>query len=390
MTQQAEAPSRAALGVLYLTVFIDLVGFGIMIPFLPFYASALGASGFGLGLLLTSYSIGQLAGSFALGLLSDRVGRRPVVLLALGGAAIGMVASGVATTLLALCAARALAGVFGGSHTAAQAYVADVTEPDDRPRAMGRIGAAIGLGFVVGPAIGAGLQAVLGFGFAGAAFAAAGLAAVNLVGAALLLPEPRRLRATRRASPSAARTRHPDFGPILLASFVTSFALVSVETTLALLGKDRHGMDVRDVGLALVCMGVMFIAVQAGLIGWLSARYPLRRVACLADVVIGAALLCVAGSCSAAGLTGALALLAGAQGLAQPALAALVSQVSHADHQGTAFGVKQSLAALARTVGPVIAGALYDLHYLAPYALGAALVTTGGLFVARTRAAAAA
>jgi DHA1 family tetracycline resistance protein-like MFS transporter len=193
---------RAALAIVYLTVFIDLLGFGIILPSLPYYARDLGATGLDLGILFSAYSVAQLAGSALLGRLSDHHGRRPILLLSLAGSAASMFLSGLAGGLAALSLARALAGVFGGSIGTAQAYIADVTPRAERARYMGLLGAAIGVGFVLGPALGAGLLA-LGFGFRGAAFAAGGLAALNFASALVRLPE------SRRSDPAAERVTSP-------------------------------------------------------------------------------------------------------------------------------------------------------------------------------------
>ena len=170
--------NRASLAIVYATVFLDLVGFGIIIPVLPFLARSFGASGFWIGVLLTAYSAAQFLGAPLLGRLSDRHGRRPVLLLTLLGSVLSYLLMGFASSLALLIVARALAGLFGGSIAAAQAYIADVTIPAERSKFMGILGAAIGMGFVVGPAIGS-LSAT--YGATTPAFVASGLCAANLI-----------------------------------------------------------------------------------------------------------------------------------------------------------------------------------------------------------------
>jgi DHA1 family tetracycline resistance protein-like MFS transporter len=369
---------RAALAIVYLTVFIDLLGFGIILPSLPYYARDLGATGLGLGILFSAYSAAQLAGSALLGRLSDRHGRRPILLLSLAGSAASMFLSGLATGLLALSLARALAGAFGGSIGAAQAYIADVTPRPERARYMGLLGASIGVGFVLGPALGAGLLA-LGFGFRGAAFAAGGLAALNFVSALVRLPEsrPSEADAERRHVSAAGWWRtvsRPGLLPLYAAVFLATFAFVALETTLVFLAKDRFALDNRHFGLVLAYLGVVVIAIQGGAVGWLSRRLGERAVAVAGTALMGAALAALPAAPRLLALLLLLGLVAAGQGLASPALATLVSHASEggAEH-GALLGASQSLAALARAIGPVIAGQLYDLHAAAPYVTGGAL-----------------
>ncbi len=356
-------------------VFLDLLGFGIILPFLPFYADTLGAGGFELGLLFTAYSLAQLLGAAFLGRASDRWGRRPVLLLSLAGSSIGMVLSGLATTLLALCLARAMAGLFGGSIAIAQAYVADVTEIEERPKYMGLVGACIGLGFVFGPALG-GLSMVLGYGFREVAFAAAGLALINLVLAWWKLHETtRRHTSEGRYSPAAWITafKRPRLPRVLMARFLTTFAFAGMETTFAYLGQDRFGLDGKGFAKVLIFLGVVLILVQGGLIGPLTRRFGTRRVACLGALTMALALVAIPLGFTFGLVLAAVAGLAFGQGLSTPTLSSLTSQFAAADEQGTVLGVGQSLTATARAFGPLVAGALYDFQMGAPYFFGALL-----------------
>jgi MFS transporter, DHA1 family, tetracycline resistance protein len=369
-------PGRAALAIVYMTVFIDLLGFGIILPSLPYYARALGASGVGLGILFSAYSVAQLLGSTLLGRLSDRHGRRPVLLLSLAGSSVSMALSGVAHSLVLLCVARALAGLFGGSIGTAQAYIADVTARQERARYMGLLGASIGVGFVLGPAIGAGVIA-LGFGFSGAAFLAAALAAVNLVSAAFRLPESRPKDATSSSHLSLAAWlamwQRPGLWQTYSSVFLTTLAFVGLETTLVFLARDRFGMDERRFGLVLAYLGVVVIVVQGGLIGRLTRRFGVRRVAIAGGVLMGAALVALPAAPTVRLLLLALGLVSAGQGLTSPTLSTLVSHASTGEDHGAVLGVSQSLAAAARAVGPLLAGSLYDLRAPLPFVAGGAL-----------------
>jgi DHA1 family tetracycline resistance protein-like MFS transporter len=385
-TPPAAAPGRAALAAVYATVFLDLLGFGIILPSLPYYAQVLGASGLGLGALFASYSLAQLLGASFLGRLSDRLGRRPVLLLALGGSAAAMVASGLARALPALCLARALAGLFGGSISTAQAYIADSTGPHERARSMGFLGASIGAGFVLGPALGAGLVA-LGLGFPGAAFTAAGLAVLNLAFAAWKLPESRRPEGAGERSPQAwsAALARPALWPLFAASFLTMAAFVAMETTFAYFAKARFDLDERGFGLALAFAGVVFVAIQAGAVGSLTRRFGVARVAVGGALALGVALALLPFCPGLPSTFAALGLLAAGHGLVSPSLPTLLSRASGAGEQGSVLGVGQSSAALARATAPILAGLLYDVARPLPFLAGALLALAAGALLAGGR-----
>jgi DHA1 family tetracycline resistance protein-like MFS transporter len=381
----AASAGRAALGVVYVAVFIDLLGFGILLPSLPFYARVLGASGFKLGVLFTAYSGGQLLGSAILGRLSDARGRRPILLLSLLGSSLSMVLSGLAGSLLTLCLARALAGLFGGSIATAQAYIADVTPVQGRAAYMGRLGAAIGLGFVLGPALGAGVR-WLGYGFPGAAFTAAFLAAVNLAVAAYRLPESKGEGQSAGVRPGLAgwwRTvSRSGLSRPFAAVFAATSAFVALETTLAYLTRDRFALPERWFGAVLVFVGFVVILVQGGLVGRITRRFGVRPVATAGSLLMGAALAVLPFSASLAAMLGLLGLAAAGQALTSPTLSTLVSQGGTIEEHGTLLGVSQSLAAAARAVSPLLAGALYDRHPAAPYVWGGLLAFVASLLVA--------
>jgi len=378
---------RSPLLVVYLTVFVDLLGFGIIIPILPFYAEKFGADGFWVGAVLTAYSAAQVVGAFFLGRLSDRIGRRPILLFALAGSALSLTATGLANTLFLLILSRALAGGFGGSITTAQAYIADSTTRENRTKYMGLLGAAIGMGFVFGPAVGAGLS---GFGFPTAAFVAAGLAAVNFLVGLFALPESRRpgQSGQRRAALTVATLvdalRHPTIGRILISTFLATFAFVGMEATFALLGQAQFNLNAGSLGLIFTLVGIVIVIVQGGLIGRLNERFGEQALA-----VAGAAImaLTLAVLPLAPSLTLAIIVLAGlavGQGLLSPTLSSLLSMASSADEQGGTLGVGQSVSALARAAGPLIAGWLFDRGHAFPYFTGAGLVAVTAVLLLGT------
>ena len=379
---------RNGLPVVYLTVFVDLLGFGIILPALPYYAETFGATGVWIGAILAAYSTAQLVGASLLGRLSDRVGRRPILLLSLAGSAASLVLCGLAGSLWLLLIARALAGLFGGSIAAAQAVIADVTAPGERAKYMGLLGASVGLGFVFGPAIGAGLSR---FGFGAAAFAAAGLAALNLVFAFFRLPETRtaekriRTRARFAWSGFADALHHPSIGRLLAATFFSTLAFVAMEATFALLGQARFALDAGWLGLVFTYVGVVMVIVQGGLVGRLAPRFGERALATAGALIMAASLGALPFVPSFGIALVVLAALAVGQGLTTPMLATLLSRATDADEQGGTLGLGQSLAAAARAVGPIGAGWLYDRAAAAPYAVAAAVMALAALLVGTVR-----
>lgn len=366
--------SRTALAIVYATVFMDLLGFGMIIPIMPFLARAYGASGLWVGVLMTAYSGAQFLGAPIIGRLSDRYGRRPVLLLTLLGSSLSFLLMGFAESLAMLAIARLLAGFFGGSIAAAQAYIADVTKPEERSKFMGLLGAAIGLGFVLGPALGA-LLADFGPHFA--AKVAAAICAANLVFACFKLRESRVPGQVHGATESLRlgvvfkSLARPKIAPLIIASFLLTMALVAMEATYALLGADAYGMTSRDLAWAFTLFGVVIVIVQGGLIGRLSKRYGELGVAASGAVVMVATLLALPQMPSLITSVVVLAVFAMGQALASPTSASLLSRAAAADEQGGILGLNQSAAALARAVGPLAAGALYDLGVSWPYAFGA-------------------
>ena len=374
-------PARASLAIVYFTIFLDLLGFGIILPLMPFYALHFGARPTEIGLLFAAFSIAQLVSAPLLGRLSDRIGRRPVLLISLLGASAAFVATGLSFSLYTFIAARAFAGLFAGSIATAQAYVADVTTPAERTKYMGLVGASIGMGFVFGPWIGAELSR---FGFGTAAFVSAGLAFLNFVLALVLLreslpPELRgQARLRMRTGFSFARLRaalgQPVVGQVLSAGFLTMFAFVAMETTFSLLGFRKFGLNQQQLGRTFGVLGIVIAIVQGGLVGKLAKLLGERRLAMIGAVVVALGLGALPWQPTLTLTVVCLLLVACGQGLLQPCLSTLLSRSSAADAQGGVLGLGQSLSSLARVVSPLIAGVLFERDVFLPYALAATLM----------------
>jgi DHA1 family tetracycline resistance protein-like MFS transporter len=336
---------RSALLVVCLAVFVDMLGFGVILPALPFRAAHLGGGGGWVGAVLTAYAAAQFVSAPILGGLSDRYGRRRILLLSLVGSTLCLALAGWAPSLGWLLAVRALAGGFGGSIAVGQAYAVDLSSARERTQALGLVGASIGLGFVVGPAIGGALAAA-GLGFAGICLVAAGIAAVNLALGLRLLPVDSPLPAATVPRPPAPRSPARTAGallsgrlaglreglslrglrPVLLAAFSTTAAFAGMETTFALLGRDRFGIGPAGIGAVFAGVGVVLAAVQGGLVGRLSRRYGDRNVAVAGALLLAAGLVIVPTAPAWLAYL-SLGLVGAAQGLLTTTTAALVTAI---------------------------------------------------------------
>jgi MFS transporter, DHA1 family, tetracycline resistance protein len=363
------------IGIVFSTVVIDLISFGIILPLLPLYAERFGASPIAIGMLAATYSLAQFIFAPALGRLSDRIGRRPVILVALAGTAIASLVMGLANSLWVLFVARAFDGTSGASYAVGQAYVADVTAPEERAKGMGLIGAAFGIGFVIGPAIGALCALVsprLPF------FVASALAASNLLLALRRLPESRVAGAVRDATGRGTRLRQAlanrAISPLIWVSFIGTFAFVGMETTFTLFGAHRLGYSLAQAALIFVYVGVLSALVQGGLVRPLVARLGEARVLRIGLLTTALGLAAIAPVQATWQLLIACLPLAIGSGLVFPALTAIVSRRTGVHEQGGILGVLASTNGLARVVGPIAATVLFQhVSEGAPYLVGGAL-----------------
>jgi multidrug resistance protein len=363
-----------------LTILLDLLGFGMILPLLPFYALTYGASALEIGLLSSVYSLGQFLFAPLWGQLSDRWGRRPVLLASIFATSVAHLLLALAPTLWMLFLARAAAGIFAANYSTAQAYVADVTEGKDRAKGMGLVGAAFGLGFVLGPAMGAILSEVGGH--VAVPLAAAALSLVNFVLALIRLPESLppeardrgdgrfRLRwfdlrgleeAKVSAAESATGSRHKRSALwLLVLVFLVVFAFSAMESMLALFCEQRFGFGVKETGLLLVFIGVLMVIIQGGLIGRLTHRFGERALILTGILVMLAGLALVPLAFNLGLLLVFSALLAIGSGLYTPSIPALISRLTSADRQGATLGLTRSPSSLARAVGPFCGGWMFE------------------------------
>ena len=375
---------RSPLVVLFLTVFIDLMGFGIVIPLLPIYAKQMNATPFAAGALIAVYSLMQLVFAPVWGRISDDIGRRPVLLMCLAGSAMSYLLLAGAWRLEVLFFARLLAGVAGASIPVAQAYIADVTGPAERARGMGLIGAAFGLGMVIGPALGGGLS-LLGprvpEGFA------AGLCLANVLVAAYRLPEslpgsvgrPAPFRHPLSLASLRDAAARPGAAALLAVFFLVTLGFAVLEGTFSLAAADRYGYSQAQVDWLWVYMGLVAVVVQGWLVGRLARRLPERALIVLGSAALGLGFLGIPFAGSAIGLLTALALVVGGQGLASPSLSSLISKTVEESVYGEALGVSQSLSAGARVLGPAGGGLIFSRFDASAAYLAAAACAAGAL-----------
>ena len=363
------------LVIIFVTVFIDLLGFGLIIPLLPFYAESFGASAFAIGLLGTSFSLMQFPFSPVWGRWSDRIGRKPIILLGLFGSCASYVTLALANSLALLFIARIIGGIAGANIPAAQAYIADVTTTEDRARGMGLIGAAFGLGFIFGPAIGGLLSR---FSPETPMWCAAALCFANFVAAWFLLPESRAAGGETRTLGRLEAFRHAMTRPTLLLIlalyFLVTMAFAAFEATFALFTEARFGFTAASIGFLFTFIGIIIAVIQGVLIGRVVKRVGERRIipAAIAAIALSIGLLPFVWNVPT--LLGALGLLAMGMGFNNPSLSSMVSKLSDADDQGGTLGLASSLASLGRVVGPAWGGYLYDAFGMTTPYLSAAAV----------------
>lgn len=385
--------------VIFFTVFIDLVGFGIVIPLNPYLARQFHASPTEIGLLMSVYSIMQFLFSPFWGGWSDRIGRRPVILVSLLGGALSYLVFAFADTLWLLFVARAMAGVFGGNISAAHAYIADVTSPAERSKGMGLIGAAFGLGFIFGPLLG-GLLGAFGqtlgshppFGMSFSALGAAALCFGNFLLAVIVLKESLPLEARgRRLSDESSRPSHephrrrrfqeiarhvrrPMAGSLIFVFFLSGLAMAQMESMLFPLVADRFQWDLKTSSYGFAYVGFLMVITQGWLIRKWMPKFGEPPLLALGLALFGISLFGIAVSNSVAVLAVTMTVLALGNGLMRPPNLGLISLLTPAEEQGAAMGVTNSLASLGRIIGPALGGVLYQ-----NVSQGAPFVLAGGL-----------
>lgn len=374
---------RRRLALLFAFVFVDVLGFSLILPLLPYYAETFAATPTIIGLLLGANAAAQFIGAPIIGRLSDRYGRRPLLILSIAGTVVSFVMLGFANSLGMLFASRILDGLLGGNVSLAQAYITDVTDDKNRARGLGLIGAAFGLGFIFGPALGGTLSA--GGNYSLPAFAAAVLSALNLLGVLIWLPEslPSERRTEWVRSPRAAFTaralwealNRPCVGPLLNVRLFYGLAFTAFQTTFALFAQRRLALDAQATSYVLTYVGLLVVAVQGGGLGLLTKRFSDKQLIFAGTILLTFALLGWALTPTLGLLLVVLAPLALAGGVLNVASNSSLTKSVYPQEAGGILGLSASLGSLTRVVSPVVGGFLFDeVGTAAPGIAGAVLM----------------
>ena len=364
---------RSPLLVLFVTIFIDLLGFGLIIPILPIYANELGASGTIIGLVAASFSLMQFLIAPLWGNLSDRFGRKPILLASIAITGLGYVVFSQAHSLVVLFAARLIAGAGSANISTAQAYISDITPPDRRAKSFGIIGAAFGLGFIFGPPVGGYLKTHYGIGSVG--FTAAALSAINLILAWWILEESLKEKKTSGPlfdNPVSGFREALNRGTItslliINLIFITAFSLMTVSVTL--LWEEHYGLNEAQVGYTFAFLGLVAAIVQGGLVGWASRIFGDKRLLIYGCILMFFGLVSLpfvpVELFIPLELLG-LVLISLGNGALTPTISSLLSRVAGPQEQGKVLGYAQSFSSLGRVIGPFLGGWLYGIGYRLP------------------------
>ena len=372
------------LVILFFTLVVNMLGFGMIIPIIPFYIESFGASGSELGMLMASFAVMQFIFSPIWGSLSDRYGRKPFIVLGVVGNGIAMLFMGLSTQLWMLFASRALSGILSSATLpTAMAYIGDSTSDENRGGGMGVIGAAMGMGMVIGPGLGGWLA---GSSLSMPFYVAAALSLVALIFVLLVLPEslPKDKRSTETGKiqgPRLGEMSKALFSPIgilLVMAFILSFGLTNFESVFGLFSLERHGYGPQRVGTILTVIGLSSVLMQGVLTGPLTKRWgevALLRISLIGSA-IGFILMLMANNYVSVLITVTIFVLSNS--LLRPVVSSLTSKRSTSG-QGTAMGLNNSFMSLGRIAGPLWAGFIFDINFHYPYISGSIVMLFGFL-----------
>jgi len=356
--------------ILFLIVVIDLIGFGIIIPLLPFYAEFFQASPEVVGLMMATYSFTQFLAAPFWGRLSDRIGRRPVLLVSMAGAVGSYIWLGFAESLWMLFAARAVGGAMAGNISAAFAYVADITTQETRAKGMGLIGAAFGIGFISGPAIGGILAGSdpINADFQSPALAAAVLSAIALILAFVLLKESLSVEIRQRIALTTPRKslsmfrrafKVPNLGLLLTLTFLSTFVFAGLESTFAMWSRRQFGWGPEQNGYLFAFVGLLSALIQGGLIGRLTKKFGEAQLIIQGALALSIGIAMIPFSSNIVILIIAMSIAGYGFSVTSPALNSLISLQAGEEEMGEIMGVTRSASTMARFIGPAWAGLLF-------------------------------
>lgn len=352
--------------IIFTIIFVNLLGFGIILPLMPYYAESLGASTITIGLLFAAYSLFQFLSAPILGELSDKIGRRPILLFSLLGTVISFLLLGVAQTIPILFLARIVDGLSGGNISTAQAYVADITTKQNRTQGMSILAAAFGLGFILGPSVGGLLSR---FGYSVPAYVAAAVSAIALILTYFYLPE------TANKQTAAKKRKlffsmkdfidaltHPKVGSVMTVYFLLMLAFASMQGTFALFAEHSLSLKADTIGLLFVYLGVVGIAIQLFFLKKLTKRFDETLLVIIGVLLMAGAFGLMTAARDTIHLFIAITGLAIGNSVTNPILTGLVSKLSDEEEQGSALGIFQSLASIGRLIGPLAGTFLFSTY----------------------------
>lgn len=379
--------------IIFLIVFVNLLGFGIILPLLPYYVESFGAGAITIGLLTAAYSLFQIISAPILGELSDRFGRRPVLVISIFGTAVSFGLLGIAKSIPVLFISRIIDGITGGNISTAQAYIADITTKENRTQGMGIMMAAFSLGFILGPAVG-GLLSV--YGYAVPAFVAGGVALISAILAYFFLPESHhKTQAANKPQKKPSRVfkvkdftdalTHPEVGNLLSIFFITMFSFSLMQGTFALYTKHSLNLSAQTNGLIFAYLGLVGIIVQLFLLKRIENLLSEHKLIVLTIILMAIALGLIAVSNNISMLLVAITLLALASGISRPVIAGHISKLTPEEDQGNIAGINQSVGAVARLFGPLLGTFFYaQLGIKSPYFIATGLLAISAVYAKNT------
>ncbi len=371
---------KASLSIIFFTVFIDLLGFGILIPILPLYATQkLNISDFEIGVIIASFSFVQFLFNPVLGKLSDKIGRRPLIISTLFLTALSYLLFTFSHNFWLLLLSRLIAG-FGGSNIGvAQAYIADVTTKEERAKGMGLIGAAFGLGFLFGPMIG-GILSQYSYEYAG--YGSAGFSFLAFLFSLFFLPESRKKDATINEQKikifdikfATETFKIPVIGMLILMFFLIVFSMANIYGTFPIIGSKYYGFSNKEITYMYVLMGLIGAIIQGGLMKYLTEKIRDKNLVIFGMVVLSLGLGFIPFGFNIYGVMASISLLSIGSGILQPVIISMISKYSPEQNQGATLGLSQSLSALGRVLGPLWGGFSYDyIGFRSPFLTGAVI-----------------
>jgi MFS transporter, DHA1 family, tetracycline resistance protein len=371
---------KSPIFVLFVTIFIDLLGFGLVIPILPIFSRQIGATDTEIGLIAAVYSLMNFVFAPFWGTLSDRIGRRPVILLSILLTAASYIIFAYSTTLFILFAARILGGIGSANISAAQAYISDVTAPEGRAKAMGLIGAAFGMGFIFGPPLGGYLKSISTAGTVDmVGYVSAAFCIINFIMAYFLLPESIKQKKVdmpfnfKPITSLIKQLQVPQIRELFLFNFVFIAAFSMMQITVALLWEEHNGLNEKQIGYMFAFIGLASAIVQGTLVGKLVAWFGEHKLLFIGSILMAIALFMIPFISNEYFMPFAfiaIILIALANGCLMPSITSLISQNTSEEKQGHTLGLNQSFGSVARVVGPTLGGFLYGISYFQPYIVG--------------------